>query len=453
MTPILLALLTALPLPLQESELLPPAPAGWRFERIDFPLDFAAGLDYEGFEELWFAPGMFTAGADSYFSYVLGVRIEEDTAVTEAFVQSFLEVYYRGLCEGREPALDLSGFKVVVEREDPGYVAVIDMVDPFVTHEALRLRLEIEVHAGARHTELFGAVSPLPVEAAIWKELRGMRAAWSAARSVPAFLNHVYVVPDAGTYAALRDSEFLRGAFAISEQRTTERRDTSYTGVYFYGERTHFEFLEPDEASGFSAGQTGVGFGFEQVGGTKRVATVLKAREITTFAGPITRGLGGEQLPWFEIMGVEQPTTTSTLNLFSLEYDPRFLERWHPELEPAAGGISRRAVLARYAASLDRGVDTALFRDVTAIHLQLDEAELARTLGVCRAFGYVVEQRAGEWLCDGPQVDLILRPADAPGGITAFELSLRKPVEREPMSFGRARLTFDGARALFTFAE
>jgi hypothetical protein len=85
--------------------------------------------------------------------------------------------------------------------------------------------------------------------------------------------------------------------------------------------------------------------------------------------------------------------------------------------------------------------------------MQLDEAELARVLEVARAFGYVVQERDGDWLCDGPQVDLILRAADAPGRITAFELGLRQAVERAPMPFGRARLTFDGASALFTFAE
>ena len=62
----LLLLSVVFPLLGQEPELLPPAPAGWRFERIDFPLDFAPDIEHEGFEELWFAPGMFAPESDTF---------------------------------------------------------------------------------------------------------------------------------------------------------------------------------------------------------------------------------------------------------------------------------------------------------------------------------------------------------------------------------------------------
>lgn len=455
MTPLLLALAALLP---QDSpELLPTAPAGWRFERLEFPLSFAPALDHEGFEEILFTPGMFDPESDSYWSYVLALRIEEDVAVDEAFVSEFLEHYYLGLCESvgksRELDLDLSGFEVLLEREDARFMATIHMVDPFVTTEALELRLELDVHAGARATELFGAASPLDPDAPVWKELRDLRERWLAARDVPAFLNHLYVIPDPETYAALRDADFLRQAFAVSEQRTTERRDTSYTGVYFYGDSTYFEFLQPDAAAGFAQGNTGLAFGFEQRGGTQRIAAGLEEAGITTFQGSITRAHEGEQVPWFEIMGIERPTSTSTLNMFSLEYVPAFLDTWHAGLEPAGGGVSRAAVMRRYAASLGRRREEALFRDVSVVHLALDAAELDRLVAVCRTFGYAVEEQDGVWRCDGPQVDLILSPSDTPGGITSFVVSLRKTVEREPLQLGKARLTFEGARATFTFTD
>ena len=84
---------------LQEPELLPTAPDGWRFERIDMPLSFAPDLDYQGFEELRFAPGMFQPESASYFSYVLALRIAEDLNVDEAFLEDFLTSYYVGLCK------------------------------------------------------------------------------------------------------------------------------------------------------------------------------------------------------------------------------------------------------------------------------------------------------------------------------------------------------------------
>jgi len=91
-----LAAIVSEPQPQPESML--PTPADWRFERIDFPLSFAPELTYEGFEELRFAPGMFTAESETYFTYIFGMKITNDAALDAAELKSLLETYYRGLC-------------------------------------------------------------------------------------------------------------------------------------------------------------------------------------------------------------------------------------------------------------------------------------------------------------------------------------------------------------------
>src|SRR5262245_1801685 len=108
---LLLALLLPTP-PLQAApgqSLLPSIPAGWRREHLEFPLDFAPELEFRGSEDLAFAPGMFTADSDSYFSYALALRLEGDVEVNEALLARFLETYYRGLCRavGGERKLEL----------------------------------------------------------------------------------------------------------------------------------------------------------------------------------------------------------------------------------------------------------------------------------------------------------------------------------------------------------
>ncbi len=52
-------------------------PTDWRYEKIDLPLDFAPSINYNGFEELRFAPGMFDREAEKYFTYVFVISIEE----------------------------------------------------------------------------------------------------------------------------------------------------------------------------------------------------------------------------------------------------------------------------------------------------------------------------------------------------------------------------------------
>ncbi len=435
-------------------ELIPETPEGWRYERIDFPLSFAPEIDYEGFEELRFAPGMMVADDYDYFSYAFAIRIEEEVEVDLAFVQSFLERYYRGLCraalEARQAEVDLSDFKVEARSAERGYAATIEMVDAFLTMEPLKLALELDVHPTPRGVDLFAIASPAQESSLIWKELRALAERWRDEQPMPVFFNHLFVVPDADTYAALMESEFLRASFGVSEERKTVRSDVSYAGLYLYGRRTYFEFLSPDFGNtGLSPGDTGLAFGVEGKGETDELVKALGEHDVTAFTRPVTRELDGEQVPWFEMMGVEKPTATSRMTVFSLEYDERFLSTWHNELAPDSGGISREAVLARYAAKLERKPDEALFQDVTAIDLTLDAAELERLLEVCRAFGYELEEADEAWTCHAPQFRLTLKKGETSRGITRFAMTLRRPVEREPLKLGRAVLRFEGSKAYF----
>ena len=83
LTPLLVALL--LPIgALTEAAEVPfhlPTPEGWRTETIPFPLEFAPELDYEGVEELRFAPGMFTEGAEDYWTYAFVWWLPSDVAL------------------------------------------------------------------------------------------------------------------------------------------------------------------------------------------------------------------------------------------------------------------------------------------------------------------------------------------------------------------------------------
>ena len=170
----------------------------------------APELKLAGYEELRFAPGMFEPRSDTYFTYILGLRLEQDLVVDLEFVDSFLDTYYRGLCRkvGEDSGLDLdlSKFSVTVEQDGSQFSATIEMFDPFVTGEPLTLRVELSAHAAAQGTEIFGLASPAPKDAPIWKRLGALAEHWRAERPAPVFLNHVYVVPDAETHAVFIDT-------------------------------------------------------------------------------------------------------------------------------------------------------------------------------------------------------------------------------------------------------
>lgn len=167
-------------------ELLPQAPADWRFERIDFPLSFAPELPYQGFEELRFAPGMFKPETETYFTYVFAMKITGEAAFDAASLQSLLETYFRGLCravaQDKKLELDLSKISAQVKDEQGSapsvrhFVAKVESFDPFVTGKPLTLNLEmmvIEVNKTDRR--IFAAVSPKPADSPVWKPLRTLK--------------------------------------------------------------------------------------------------------------------------------------------------------------------------------------------------------------------------------------------------------------------------------------
>ncbi|MFQ5462165.1 MAG: hypothetical protein ACE5E5_06005 [Phycisphaerae bacterium] len=171
--------------PQQKPDILPETPPDWRFERIDFPLSFAPDLKYSGFEELRFAPGMFNAKSDTYFTYLFAVKITNRVSIDAAMLKSFLETYYRGLCktvaEGTEFAIDVAKITAVVEEdhfEAPNarhFHATLNSYDPFVTGRPLKLHLEmILFETGPTDHRICAAVSPKPTDSPVWKLLRSL---------------------------------------------------------------------------------------------------------------------------------------------------------------------------------------------------------------------------------------------------------------------------------------
>ncbi len=453
---LVLAALAAIPVQ-DDSVLLPTAPEGWPYERLDFPLSFAPSIELEGFEELYFAPGMFDAESESYFSYVLAIRAEGRHEVDEAFVQDFLEKYYRGLClrvgEGRGLEVDADAITVHVEPGGHGYRAAVDMIDPFVTGGPLVLDLAISVHARSDATELFAAVSPMGRDEPVWDELAAIGDRWRSARPPAAYLNHVYIVPDEETYRALVESPLLR-SLGVFEERTTERPDMTYTGAYVYGENTYFEFLRPDPEIGFGPGGTGVALGLEVPGSTMKVSTRLFERDIRTFSAPTRRVTDAGLVPWFKMMGVERATAESSLSVFTIEYDPAFLEMWHAELAPARPGISRAKILRRYAARLrEDDAEPPLLRDIVELHLELDEAERERFFETSRALGYSIEEGEDESICRGPGYRVVVRASKGPGSLKGFVATLARPAEPGVHRFGAIELVLDDHTATFSVRE
>lgn len=162
-------------------------PADWKFERLDFPLEFAPDLDYRGFEELRFAPGMYDTASPNYLTYLYAMEIEGHYDFNEVKIKKFLSGYYRGLsytiAKSKDMDVDTSLITVSVHRpgistgRNDNWVVTLKFIDSFTFGQEVTLNMEVVVlHAKNKEkTYIQNLISPQPKQSAVWKELFSYR--------------------------------------------------------------------------------------------------------------------------------------------------------------------------------------------------------------------------------------------------------------------------------------
>lgn len=170
----------------------------WKGERIALPPTFAPAMKLKGIEEIRFAPGMFQAQSDSFFSYAFVFSVSKEQELTPELIQQEILVYYRGLAESvlksKGRTVESGKFTFKLERTKQAsatpaqlpastpvtqYGGELDWVEPFVTGKQQVLYFEIQswtLPSTARNY-LFVCTSPKArgETEAVWKELRSIR--------------------------------------------------------------------------------------------------------------------------------------------------------------------------------------------------------------------------------------------------------------------------------------
>ena len=276
------------------------------------------------------------------------------------------------------------------------------------------------------------------------------------------YLNHLLIFLDAETYRSIGASGFLNEHFACSEERTThdQATDMSWTGRYYYGRETYFEFMDPDRTSW--APRDALAFGIEQEGGSEELAGRLERalkRDITRFKRK--RRYRDQDIPWFWTVDIPRKDDARLIS-WVMEYDPGFLDRWAPDLPPGmprAGTdrIARSGFLTRYRSAIGDDLPDRLFRDITSVTVTLppDEADLLEV--ELAVYGYVAAKMADH--ADPSEDDgagSVLEPGAGDGAGLGPEItkrtSFRGPdldivVEWSSRTSGLARAGVDHARS------
>jgi len=176
----------------------------WKGERIELPPRFAPAMTLKGIEEIRFAPGMFNAKSDSFFTYAFVFSVPKSQELTPEVIQREMLAYYRGLAEsvlkskGKSAAVDKFAFKLEEAKEATGtpekipastkviqYIGELNWVEPFATAQPQVLHFEIQSWADpvTVRNYLFVCTSPRARGEAdvVWKELREIRRTFEVA--------------------------------------------------------------------------------------------------------------------------------------------------------------------------------------------------------------------------------------------------------------------------------
>ena len=262
----------------------------------------------------------------------------------------------------------------------------------------------------------------------------------------PVFLNHFFLTLDKATFQAVKAQDWLRTALAPFEERTTKRNDSTYSGVYFYGRNTYFEFFEAGSEPGKVRGASGVAFGVETPGAARSLSAALPAQTL------ITRQVDGVDAPWFHSAERQSAKREDFFRAWAMEYHADFLKQWHPELPPEnPAPLRRRAVLDRYVAKIGEWHHRSdfLLKDVVAIDLSLPAADGARFLELLEAFDY---QFTGE-TATGPEIRISVASKREPHGIRSATFSLQRSVPSDiELAIGSSTLAIGSrGQAVWTF--
>lgn len=163
-----------------------PTPEGWRTETIPFPLEFAPDLEYEGLEELRFAPGMFQEGSSDFWSYAFVWWVPEGTGFETERLQKDLERYFQGLTTAVAEARDFDpgepDYDVQLELTEsstldhPQWEGTAATYDVFVTRKPIQLdvRMDIIPCPLQGHVAAIFQLSPQPRDHSIWEVLESL---------------------------------------------------------------------------------------------------------------------------------------------------------------------------------------------------------------------------------------------------------------------------------------
>jgi len=257
----------------------------------------------------------------------------------------------------------------------------------------------------------------------------------------PLPLNHVLLVVEPETYAAVRESSFLREEFAFVEERMTlADGGESWQGIYLYGAHTYLELFESDP-NDRSEG-SGLALGVEEPGGLARVASALAPlRDEPPEAIERSRVRDSDAVPWFSWVGLGTDDPGTSFWPWVMEYHPDYLRLWHGDESSDGNGITLAEHRAR------EYVPSRLLIDIVRVTVALEDEEAEPLVRDLLALGWSERSKPDARVLAGPALELRVEPyEEGRHGLVELGLTVRsgRSAGAAERRLGASTLTFRG---------
>lgn len=163
----------------KSNDLLLAIEQNWRSERLVFPISFAPTLDYDGVEEVRFAPGWSDQNSTEFWTYTFLWHLRENPELTERKLRYDLAAYFDGLMHLVSKG-ESKDFPAEIKLKRIGNSAFYEgearIYDAFFTKSMMTLHLSIEEQycdLNDSYTVLF-RFSPKVMNDPIWKTLNAI---------------------------------------------------------------------------------------------------------------------------------------------------------------------------------------------------------------------------------------------------------------------------------------
>lgn len=222
-------------------------------------------------------------------------------------------------------------------------------------------------------------------------------------------LNHLYVVLDAETFAALRDSPWVERALASPDaglphfQRPTEDSDR----LFLRGRNTYLEFFAPDNRFGEPVGKVGIALGLDALADLKAVEQAWRrAYGADVRHSEVKFSRTDPPVPWYDAIQVDATSNNPHLVAWAMTYKPEFVS-W---ISGDAGTGTRTSRIDVLAARWEEGQN---LEDIAGLSLAVPRSLHDRLVEQLEYAGMQRDDSAGGTRLGGDGWYLLLRPLDS----------------------------------------